>query len=294
MKRLITCLFLTIYAIAANAQATSLFEDFNTDCALSSGTPMDWTYFNPLSSTIPDGQWACAPLGGRYGTHGIACTGVWGTPAAYHLDTSYLVSPALNLSGYTDSIFLHFDTKTSNIDLAARMSIIVSSSDSTFDTAGGHTFSDVSGALTPLFGNDDSTEWVTHVANLTPFKTTTPLYIAFRYTSTTTTGSTWYLDNVYTTPFSTQVSDPQKNSLSLDVIGSSTSSRITLSCKTTSPGLYQLAVYDMLGRQMYKGETNMKSDKTTYTIDGLDLAPGMYLVRMSNGIAYGTAKTVVQ
>ncbi len=268
-------------------------DDFNASCASATGFPVDWSSYNPLPATIPNGQWACAPAGGRWGTPGIACTSVWGTPAAYHLDTSYLVSPALNLSGYAGSIYLHFDTKTSNINLAGRLSFIVSSSDTTFDTTGGAIFADRTTELSPTFGNDDSTEWVTHVADLTPFKTSVPLYIAFRYTADNPSGSTWYIDNVFTTTFPANVPILDKSTLSLSVIGASTSSQITLSCETGSAGKYHLGIYDMLGREVYQEEMNLFGSKATYAIKGLSLAPGMYLIKIGNGAAYGTVRTVI-
>ena len=292
MKRIIPCLLLTICTLAAHAQATYLSEDFNSSCATSTGFPLDWTYYNPLPASIPSGEWACAPGDGRSGTSGISCTGVWGTPAAYHWDTGYLVSPQLNLSGYSGSIYLHFDTKTNKINLAGRLAMVVTSRDTIFDTVGG-VFSDRTDMLAPLFGNDDSTEWVTHVADLTPFKSSTPLYVAFRYTSDDMSGSTWYIDNVFTTTFPAHVQQIDKSVLSLSVTGTSTSSQITLSCQTGTSGKYHLGIYDMLGREVYQEDMNLFGSEATYPIKGLNLAPGLYVIKMGNGETYGVTKTVV-
>jgi len=293
MKKLIPCFLLTICTIGATAQATFLSEDFNSPCGSATGFPVDWSAYNPLPATIPDGQWACAPAGGRYSSHGIACTSVWGTPRAYHFDTSYLVSPALNLSGYPGNIYLHFDTKTSNINLGGRLSFILSSSDTTFDTVGGAVFADRTTELSPTFGNDDSTEWVTHIADLTPYKTSVPLYVAFRYTANDTSGSTWYVDDVFTTTFPANVPLLDKSALMLSVIGTSTSSQITLSCRAGTGGKYHLGIIDMLGREVYQEELTLFASKATYPINGLNLAPGMYLIKISNGEAYSSARTIV-
>ena len=284
---------LLAFTVAASAQATFLTEDFNSSCASGSGFPTDWTYYNPIASTMPQGQWTCAPTGGRWSTPGIACTSVWGTPAGYHLDTSYLVSPPLNLSGYTGNIYLHFDTKTSNINLAGRLAFIVSSSDTTFDTTGGAIFADRTSELSPTFGNDDSTEWVTHIADLTPYKASTPLYVAFRYTANNSTGSTWYIDNIITTTFPANVPQIDKSVLSLGVLGTSTSSQITLSCQAGTSGKYRLGIYDMLGREVYQQEMNLINSKGTYPISGLNLTPGMYVIKIGNAVASGTTKTVI-
>ena len=294
MKRIIICLLLTVSVFNAHAQLTAMAEDFEASCHSATGFPSDWLPYNPIATTISNGQWACAPGNGRYGTNGIKCTGVWGTPSAYHLDTSYLVSPALNLSTDTGHIYLHFDTKVSNINLGARLAMILTSRDTIYDTTGGGVFSDQTAALTPLFTNEDSTDWVTHVADLTPFKGDNPLYVAFRYTSNTTTGSTWYIDNIYTTSAPTGVPRPRKEMVAFNVVGNSTSSTITLSCKATSQGQYHLAIYDLMGKEVHNENIFLPDSRTTYTMGGLSLSPGMYLVKLGNGIDYRTAKAIVQ
>jgi hypothetical protein len=293
MKKLLPFVLMIIYASGASGQGTGLYQDFESACTTPAGFPADWTYYNPIAATMPDGQWTCAPGNGRNGSNGISCTSVWGSPGAYHFDTSYLVSPPLDLSGYAGSIYLRFDTKTSNINLAGRLSFILSSGDTTFDTTNRALFADRTTELSPTFSNDDSTEWVTHVADLTPYKNAIPLYIAFRYTANNASGSTWYIDNVYTTPFVEYVPQLSKDALSVNVIGASTTSRITLSCETGSAGTYHLGIYDMLGREVYQEEMQLSGSKATYPINGLSLPPGLYLLKMNNGLAYCTAKTVV-
>ena len=292
MKKIITSLLLIASVLTANAQATGLDENFDATCASGSGFPLDWTSYNPISATVPDGAWTCAPGSGRYGTNGIKCTGIWGSPSAYHLDTAYLISPALNFSGDGDDVFLYFDSKVSRLNLGARLSCFVTPDSTKLDSLAGAT--EVTGALSPIFSNDDSTDWVTHIADLTPFKGVHPLYVAFRYTSTTTTGSTWYIDNVHKSTFPVGFTDLAKEVLSLNVIGKSTSSTITLSYEAGSPGLCELAVYDLMGRQLHLEQMMLQKTKTTHTISGLDLAPGMYLVKMRSGAACTTVKTIVQ
>ncbi len=293
MKRIIPCIVLTIFTLAANAQPNYMTEGFNGSCSVVSGFPSDWSYFNPIAATIPDGQWTCAPGNGRWGTNGIGCTNVWGTPPSYHLDTSYLVSPGMDLSDYPGDIYLHFDTKTTKINLGGKVSMFISSDSMVFDTLGGGTFLDITSTLSPTFGNDDSADWVTHVANLTPFKSLTPLYVAFRYTADNSTGSIWYLDNIFTTTFPVNVTRIDKNVLALKVIGNSTSSHITLASRAAPPGMYHISIYDMQGREIHREDVTLIDSEATNTINGLNLLPGMYLVKMSNGAAYGTVKTVV-
>ena len=261
-----------------------------TSCASATGFPMDWISFNPVASTTPDGAWQCAPLEGRSGTPGILCDGVWSS--SYHLDTSYLISPALNLSGYSGNIYVRFDTKTTRIHLGARL-FLLASTDTAFDSTVAPVF-DLTQSLTPVFSNADSSDWVTHYADLTKYKADIPLYLAFRYVSSTTEGSIWYLDNVFTTTFPAKVPGITKSTLPLSVIGKSTSSEITLSYTTDAPGAYHLAVYDMTGRVVHQQDLFASAGSAAHTISGLQLSSGLYLIKMGNGTVYGTAKTVIQ
>ena len=290
MRKLIFCSLFIIFAFQVKAQVTQITEDFNTSCASATGFPMDWVSFNPVTSTTPDGAWQCAPLEGRSGTPGILCDGVWSS--TYHLDTSYLISPALNLSGYSGNIYVRFDTKTTRIHLGARL-FLLASTDTAFDSTVAPVF-DLTQSLTPVFSNADSSDWVTHYADLTTYKADIPLYLAFRYVSSTTEGSIWYLDNVFTTTFPANVPGITKSTLPLSVIGKSTGSDITLSYTIDAPGVYHLAVYDMTGRVVHQQELVASAGSATHTISGLQLSSGLYLIKMGNGAVYGTAKTIVQ
>ena len=282
-----------IYALSANAQLTALVEDFDTSCASSSSFPLDWLNSNPIASTNPNGAWHCAPGNGRWGTPGMQCTGVWGSPSQYYLDTSFLVSPALNLIGYPGSIYLEFDTKITRVDLAARLSFMAGTIDTLFGISNLDTFN-LTPSLLPVFTSGDSSGWVTHEVDLTPYKNIAPLYIAFMYTSTTTSGGIWYLDNIHTTIYPVQVPHVIKAELPLAVIGNSTSSQITLSYKAPNTGIYHITIYDIIGHITHEEDVNATQDNTTYTITGLSLHSGMYLIKMGNGLVYNTVKTIIQ
>ena len=286
MKQLLFCSLFIISGLAAHAQATQIEQNFNA-CVFGDDFPLDWYSYNPIDSTTTNGSWKCGPAFGRWGTAGVACTGVWSDH--YHLDTSYLISPVLDLSGYTGgNIYVQFDTKTTNINLSGRLSLFVST-DSLFGS--GDTPQDITSSLLPVFTNGDSSDWVTHEADLTAYETMGPVYLAFRYTSTTTSGSTWYIDNVFTTKFPEHVNAPVKPALQLTTIGTSTPDHITLSCPAAQ-GTYHITVFDMLGNKAHSEDINIHSATTTFTVNA-NLHSGMYLVRMENGHACSTTKTVV-
>ena len=297
MRKIISSLLFTIIATAANAQyRPALVQDFNISCLSPSVFPSDsdWVNYTPVTGAITNGEWQCTGSNGRWGTPGIECTGVWGTPPSYNLDTSYLISPPLDLHSYltsnNDSIYLEFDTKTTGIVLGGRLAFTYCK-DSTFAT---DTFFDLTSAMSPVFSNSDSSDWVTHQVSLAAFALNVPLYLAFRYTSTTSSGSTWYLDNIHITIFPLRASNLTKNTLPLTVIGNSTSSQIIVSYKTESPGMYDLAIYDIIGHKVYEENLSAQKGNANYTITGLNLHSGIYLIKMGNGLTYGTAKTIVQ
>ena len=293
MKRItLSILFIFIFVASKAQYDTVLVQDFNTSCASSSGFPADWLDTNPITGTAPNGAWQCTPTNGRWSTPGMECTGVWGSPEAYHLDTSFLITPGLNLSSYPGNVYLQFDTRTSRINLGARLFIVAGTVDSSFGRTPLDT-NNLTPSLTPVFTSGDSSDWVTHEVDLTSFKWANPLYVAFMYISTTTSGSTWYLDNIHTTIYPTSVQDIANNTLPVTITGNSTRSEIAFSYNTSAPGLYHLSVYDMIGHKIYGEDINTSSGKTNYTIKGLSLHSGMYLVKMGDGLIYGTAKTVI-
>ena len=296
MKKIIfSCLTCFITTIVSGQAVTYLAENFDVACAVAT-EPGHWLEFNPLPGTAPMGEWVCTPTNGRPAstsaqTPGMMCTSVYGSPMAYNLDTSYLITPMLNISSYAPGkIYLRFDSKVSNINLGGRLSVI-ESYDSSF-----HFISDtdITGASLPLIGSGDSSAWVTHEIEITRFEVVGNFYIGFRYTGTTTTGSIWYLDNVNTSRYSLHTENVQTSYLPLTVVGQSSPDQITIAYSTPHALYYQLGVYDMMGREVYKETLNAAGGFENYTISGLHLRPGMYCIKMGNDSNYGFAKTIVQ
>jgi hypothetical protein len=291
MRKLLLLSLLSVYAATAHALVdTSIHENFNGGCATVSGFPSYWVYYSPPTFVHdPRGDWTCAPTGGRSGTPGISCTGQY--DSMDNLDTAYLISPLLNLSSYSPGhIYLDFDTKTTILHLGGKLAVLAIRSDTT--VGAGSIMTD----LSPVFGIPDSSDWVTHHADLTHLEDSGDFYIAFRYTSTTTTGSIWYLDNINTTIYdiSLGVSGQQQEILPMKVIGASTPDHITLSYTSPIAATCQLSLYDMLGRKVYGDVIDVRQGEATYTISNANLHPGMYCAKMGNGMTYGIARVIVQ
>lgn len=287
MKKLISGFLLLFSGVATHAQppVTSLHQNFDVACAATIGFPYSlpgWSCYTPVGGTAPQGGWSCSATDGRSGTPGIECTNYWSS--VYHLDTSFVVTPLLDLSSYAQ-VFFTFDSKASIIH-EGHLSVVVDT-DSTM-----HSFVVLDPLVLPVIGTPDSSNWVTHQINLTPFKST-PFYLAFRFTAPTTTGIIWYLDNINTS--STALSLPNMNATtgSITIVGASTPDKIDISFNSQPSGVYHLSLYDLLGREVYKDDV-MGQGIQTYTIRDQHLASGMYILRMGNNSSLSSAKVLVQ
>jgi len=292
MKKIIILITTFLSGIVAYGQATSLNENMNTYCITGNHAPNGWLTYNPQQTTLTvNGNWTCDPASGRASTPGISCTGLYS--GSYHIDTSILISPALNLSGYSGDIFINFDTKTTMYNLGAKMDIFLSADSSmgyaTGDTA---TVYAKTTSMNPLFDMTDEANWVTHQVDLTPYKGILSLRVGFRYVSANgTTGSKWYLDNVMTTttplpPASVREISYETRSLSGTVIDEN----LTINCHATEEGNYNVALFDITGRAIMNKQLHLNAGFNTKTISGCNVPAGMYIVTLGNESSYTTAR----
>lgn len=297
MKKAFLPILFIIAVSTARAQvaASAISENFDVACATATGFPAGWFVFNPLIGTYPDGAWRCGPGSGDNTSPGIVCTGFF--DGSFHLDTSYLITPKMNISANTDSdIYLRFDTRTTSVHLGARLGFFIGKAR---DTDILHplvlNYTDITTGISPIMADADSANWVTHQVNISSYKAAGDFYLSFRYTSTDSSGNVWYLDNVITSSHSIYESVPvtDKKLLPLTIIGNSSPSKIVVACDVQTNGMFKLAVYDMMGRVVYREDRFLAFGKNTLTISDINLPQGMYLVKLANEKTYGTVKTMV-
>jgi hypothetical protein len=290
MKHLSIFFLVALISLSTRAQLTSLSQDFNSSCPLSGG----WLVFNPIPLTYPDGAWKCTTNQGRLATGGIMCSGYYGTPPKYNLDTSILVTPALNLSAYTD-IYINFDTKTTLFNLGARLEVVISGDSSAI----GKTTPDTSivmertGSLNPVISPSDEADWVTHQLNLTIYKNIVPLYVGFRYISKDgTSGSTWYIDNVFTTttPLSTP-SLPTSSQHQFSV--HATTGSCTIYPSGIPNGTYSLRINNVAGSTVSTAACTIAGNTPSH-IPVQHLSPGLYIIQLTGAAGTFITKSLVQ
>ncbi len=91
------------------------------------------------------------------------------------------------------------------------------------------------------------------------------------------------------------VSDVAANgTLPFGVAGTPSSSNVTFSFDAEDAGDFSLVITDLAGRKVYSQNVAAVRGNQTVTANGLSLAPGMYIARLSNGAAAGVTKVVIQ
>ena len=119
-------------------------------------------------------------------------------------------------------------------------------------------------------------------------------------TLTRTTGSqnraTSAIDDVHLTwsGNATGIHAVNYQELPLAVVGTPSANGFNLQWNATAAGNYQLAVYDLAGKEVYSRAVAVKGGLQQIAVDGLNLSNGMYVVKMTNGVFAGTAKAMIQ
>jgi Secretion system C-terminal sorting domain len=302
MKK-ITIFGLIVFALTFSTnfsfgQDTTLSENFDVACAFTTGMPFKWFVYNPPSTnySAPNGRWKCDPLNGRKNdagtlTPGMTCTGLWSS--SFHHDTSVLITPLMDLTHYTHA-YLHFDTKADTIISGSGLSILVSR-DTVFPVNLAN-YHDTTAIMSPPFSVLDTSSWISHEIDLTSLTLpgSRPVYFAFMYTSTATSGSFWHIDNVNITHSRLSVVNVDKRNIPLTIIGQSSGYEIKIAFGSKVSGNIQFGIYDMVGRLVYKESINSLEANNTHTVSGLNLNSGMYIIKAMDENGLGTTKVLIQ
>jgi len=81
--------------------------------------------------------------------------------------------------------------------------------------------------------------------------------------------------------------------LTLKVLGKASSDNIMIQYASPLEGNYNLAIMDMTGRNVYATELSATNTPQNIHVNGLHLAPGLYIGRMTNGATVTTVKFVI-
>jgi hypothetical protein len=153
-------------------------------------------------------------------------------------------------------------------------------------TTGGHTFAN--NACTVNFGHAlDNQSGNVYIRIVT-----------LAYSSGSGNRASSAIDDVHltwTNASSTAVANySSQDGFSLSTIGMASTSKITLACNSNEDGDYSMSVYDLTGRIIRTEKVTVKTGVQQITVDGLQLAPGIYFVKMNNAHTSAVARVSVQ
>lgn len=100
--------------------------------------------------------------------------------------------------------------------------------------------------------------------------------------------------NLTWTGNATGIDDVKNNAFGFNVLGTPTANKIVAGCTLEQNGSYNISVLDMTGRKAYGHTANYNAGKQVITIDDINLAPGMYTIKLSNGLNSNAVKFIVQ
>ena len=90
------------------------------------------------------------------------------------------------------------------------------------------------------------------------------------------------------------VADTKFISMPLTILGSGSANQMTVGFTATEAGKYSLEVYDITGRMLHNESVNAATGTQRYTVTGMNLAAGLYIVKLSNGTQTGVTKAAIQ
>lgn len=178
MRHVLVVFFVLVSCKALFGQSTTLHEPFST-CI--SNLPLGWQKYSVAGSDA----WACTSAGqsGR----GVQMSGYSG--GSNHDNEDWLVSPQLDLSAYSDPK-LSFWCRTKYT--GPFIQVFVSTNYSGTGNPAGASWTN----LSPILPTTNSDVWfLSDNISLQAYKNQ-PLYLAFKYTSTSIAAATWKIDEV--------------------------------------------------------------------------------------------------
>lgn len=262
---------------AATVTVNSINEGFDAACATSS-LPAGWSKQNVVG---PNQQWNCYTS-----TGGKVCMRINGYAGGNNANEDWLITPKIDLSaGATGS--LRFDEYKGFT--GAELQVLVSSTYSGNGNPNATSWTNLNINMPAT----DTFAWHTYTANLAAY-TSTPFFVAFKYTSSTSDGYDMRLDSVVVNSNPLGIFNVVKQNMDLTVVGNPTSSNIELLFDLKQAGAYNFSIYDITGREVFRQVVNGTTGTQRLTVGNLNLTSGMYIVKMNNENSYGIAKAIVQ
>jgi hypothetical protein len=287
MKKAVLISLFAMVAVGANAQVTSLMENFNVcDSDINGHFPPGWSVYNVVGAQV----WKSYSL---YGVGNSPCVEINGyAGGVQNANEDWMITPLLNLSSYAN-VYLNFYALYKYT--GDSLHVMVSSNYDTGLNPDSTIFTWTELTHSGTMYNDTSSAGTLKLfeVNLTPFKAN-PIHVGFKYTSSTTTASRWNLDSVFTSSVTVKIDPLELHELTqIKVIGTSTPNSVKV-LFTTAEGTCNVEMTDMTGHVVARSTIQSVDGEQEYVFSGLNLPAGVYLIRIANKNNVGIAKAVVR
>lgn len=243
-----------------------IIEYFDTACAKRSALPEGWKKYNTKGAE----EWECNEH--KTGNSAIRMFGHNGSAPAENED--WLISPMLEMSA-PDAMGISFHLYKTN--RGAELQVMTSD-----DYAGSG--SPDSATWIPLsipMSTADIDKWRQYVFPVITFKDK-PFYVGFKYTSDATAAYDLRLDS-FMLLFKTAIAETVVNKIAMRVIGYPHQNNIHFEINSNTAGDFKLELFNASGQLSYLKNIGLKEGVQSIDIDGFNLLPGMYVVKLSNG-----------
>lgn len=257
---------------------TSLNEQFDSSCP---NLPAGWTRQNVDG---PAQQWNCYEPSASSGNFVMRMNGF---SSGNNLNEDWLITPKLNFSANANPMLYFKLWKRFKGDEVAVM----------LSTDYDGTSAPATGSWTDLniiaSSPADTGFFKIYSQNLTS-NTASPFYLAFQYTSTTTTGYDARLDSVVVINVAgSGIGNvgSQINTLDVQVVGYPNTNNLNINFQLESAAHVNIHIFDLAGRKVYRNVVVGMQGKNSMSLQPQSLQPGMYVIKISNGVEQGIART---
>ncbi len=262
----------TTWKFTANNQAsvTALNETFDNACV-----PDGWVKYSANGNQ----EWYCV------GTTNKAMMVNGYANSTNNVNEDWLISPAITFPTNTSTAQLIFRSKS---DYTGDNYTVWVSNNYTTGNPSTATWTD----LGIVHNATDSGVYVTKLSNLPSTSIASAVRVAFKYTSSATSGKRVALDSVVTNT-TTNIHMLTSNTDDLHVIGIAQQTQVQVLFNAPSENKYKVNIMDMMGRTVYNDETYCNQGANKFSVN-TDLNNGVYIIRINNNNYQAHSKFIVE
>lgn len=240
-------------------------EYFDTACAASAALPKGWTKYSATGAE----QWNC--IEHTPGNSSIRMYGNDGTANTTNED--WLITPRIDMTA-PDAMGLAFELYKMNS--GNELEVLLSNNYAGSGDPDSATWDPVIVSMSGT-GTD---KWIHYIVPIGAHKTS-PLYMGLKYTSTTAAAYDMRVDS-FMTMIKTGIGNEYAINGTLKVVGYPSCNKLELIISGIPAGKYQLELFNSIGQKVYSKDLMFHSGSQNVRIDDLNMASGLYVLKLSD------------